>query len=236
MRDLAVVLLAAGEGARLGQNTPKAFVPLMGKPLLEHALINLVSTDALAHVSLVAHDDYHDVAEELADRYSTKYVNIVVVEGGEVTRQDSVRNGLAAVPDDLEVVLVHDTARAFATAELFERVAAAVRESGKGVVPVLPVVDTIKRAEAELILETVDRSELRIAQTPQGFPIPAFKAAHALAGAEYTDDAALFQAAGGTRVLRAVNTKYATDVPQSGGSQQGIHDGVAHGVTIRVTV
>ena len=198
MRDLAVVLLAAGEGARLGQNTPKAFVPLMGKPLIEHALSNLVSTQGLAHVSLVAHDDYQDLAEELADRYSTEYVNIVVAPGGEVTRQDSVRNGLAMVPDDLDIVLVHDTARAFATAELFERVAAAVRESGTGVVPVLPVVDTIKRAEAELILETVDRSALRIAQTPQGFPIPAFKAAHALAGTEYTDDAALFQAAGGS--------------------------------------
>lgn len=198
MRDLAVVLLAAGEGARLGQNTPKAFVPLMGKPLIEHALSNLVSTQGLAHVSLVTHDDFQDLAEELADRYSTEYVNIVVAPGGEVTRQDSVRNGLAMVPDDLDIVLVHDTARAFATAELFERVAAAVRESGMGVVPVLPVVDTIKRAEAELILETVDRSALRIAQTPQGFPIPAFKAAHALAGAEFTDDAALFQAAGGS--------------------------------------
>jgi 2-C-methyl-D-erythritol 4-phosphate cytidylyltransferase len=143
MRDLAVVLLAAGEGARLGQNTPKAFVPLMGKPLIEHALINLVSTQGLAHVSLVAHGDYQDLAEELADRYSTEYVNIVVAPAGEVTRQDSVRNGLAMVPDDLDIVLVHDTARPFATAELFERVAAAVRESGMGVVPVLPVVDTI---------------------------------------------------------------------------------------------
>jgi len=198
MRDLAVVLLAAGEGARLGQNTPKAFVPLMGKPLIEHALINLVSTQGLAHVSLVAHGDYQDLAEELADRYSTEYVNIVVAPAGEVTRQDSVRNGLAMVPDDLDIVLVHDTARPFATAELFERVAAAVRESGMGVVPVLPVVDTITRAEAELILATVDRSALRTAQTPQGFPIPALKAAHALAGAEYTDDAALFQAAGGS--------------------------------------
>jgi 2-C-methyl-D-erythritol 4-phosphate cytidylyltransferase / 2-C-methyl-D-erythritol 2,4-cyclodiphosphate synthase len=197
MRDLAVVLLAAGEGARLGHKLPKAFVPLMGEPLIEHALRNLVATTGLAHVSLVAHNDFHDDAEALADRYSTQDINIVVVQGGEVTRQDSVRNGLAFVPDDLDVVLIHDAARAFATAELFERVAAAVRESGKGVVPVLPVVDTIKRAEAELILETVDRSDLRVAQTPQGFPIAAFKAAHALAGAEFTDDAALFQAAGG---------------------------------------
>jgi len=207
MRDIAVVLLAAGEGARLGHKLPKAFVPLHGRTILEHALSNLVATDGLSHVSLVAHDDFHDIAEELADRYSTHEINIVVVQGGEITRQDSVRNGLAHVPDDLEVVMIHDAARALASSALFERVATAVRESGKGVVPVLPVVDTIKRASAELILETVDRADLRVAQTPQGFPIAAFKAAHAMSGAEYTDDAAIFQAAGGavTSVIGEAN-------------------------------
>ena len=207
MRDTAVVLLAAGEGARLGQKLPKAFVPLVGRTILEHALGNLVACSSVAHVSLVAHDDFHNVAEDLADRYSTHEINIVVVQGGEVTRQDSVQNGLAHVPDDLDVVLVHDAARALATPALFDRVAQAVRESGKGVIPVLPVVDTIKRADAELILETVDRTDLRIAQTPQGFQIPAFKTAHALAAGQYTDDAALFQAAGGavTSVIGEAN-------------------------------
>ncbi|MEN9736782.1 MAG: hypothetical protein RJA26_15 [Actinomycetota bacterium] len=198
MRDLAVVLLAAGEGARLGQNTPKAFVQLLGETILEHALRNVVATAGLAHVSLVAHDEYHAEAEALADRYSTQDINIVVVPGGEVTRQDSVSNGLAYVPDDLDVVLIHDAARALATSAMFERVAAAVRESGKGVIPVLPVVDTIKRADAELILETVNRTDLRIAQTPQGFPTQAIKAAHAINGAQHTDDAALFQSTGGS--------------------------------------
>jgi 2-C-methyl-D-erythritol 4-phosphate cytidylyltransferase/2-C-methyl-D-erythritol 2,4-cyclodiphosphate synthase len=197
MRDLAVVLLAAGEGARLGQNMPKAFVPLLGAPIIEHAIRNLVAIDGLAHVSLVAPDGFHEQAEELADRYSTEFINIVVVEGGRETRQDSVANGLAVVPDDLSVVLVHDSARCLASPALFERVATAVRESNKGVVPVLPVVDTIKRAEAELILETVDRSDLRVAQTPQGFPVAALKVAHALTPGQYTDDAALFQATGG---------------------------------------
>jgi 2-C-methyl-D-erythritol 4-phosphate cytidylyltransferase/2-C-methyl-D-erythritol 2,4-cyclodiphosphate synthase len=207
MRDLAVVLVAAGEGQRLGQNIPKAFVPVLGAPILEHALRGIVETAGLAHISLVAPDRFHSEARALADKYSTPEINIVVVQGGLHTRQDSVTNGLAAVPDNLSVVLVHDAARCLASSQLFERVATAVRESGKGVIPVLPVVDTIKRADAELILETVDRSHLRSAQTPQGFPTSKLKASYAASTADHTDDAALFQAAGGevTSVIGEAN-------------------------------
>jgi len=207
MRDLAVVLVAAGEGQRLGQNIPKAFVPVLGAPILEHALRGIVETAGLAHISLVAPDRFHTEAQALANKYSTPEINIVVVQGGLNTRQDSVTNGLAAVPDNLSVVLVHDAARCLASSHLFERVATAVRESGKGVIPVLPVVDTIKRADAELILETVDRSHLRSAQTPQGFPTSKLKAAYAASTADHTDDAALFQAAGGevTSVIGEAN-------------------------------
>jgi len=198
MRDLSVVLVAAGEGARLGKNIPKAFVPLLGVPLVEHALRSIVASPRVAHISLVAPDGYHPQAQALADHYaSISGVDIVVVQGGAETRQDSVANGLAAVPDRVPVVLIHDAARCLTPTVVFERVADAVLESGKGVVPVLPVVDTIKRAEAELILDTVDRSDLRVAQTPQGFPLAALKAAHASVQAQFTDDTALFQAAGG---------------------------------------
>jgi len=203
MRDLAVVLVAAGEGTRLGQNTPKAFVPVAGMPIVEHALAGIVSAAGVFHVSLVAPDGFHPQAEALAQKYSTTEISVVVVQGGEVTRQDSVRNGLTAVPESASVVLVHDAARCLATPALFERVAAAVRESGDGVIPVLPVVDTIKRASAEEILETVDRSHLRSAQTPQGFPANALREAYAVATEDHTDDAALFQAAGG-RVISVV--------------------------------
>jgi len=203
MRDLAVVLVAAGEGRRLGQNTPKAFVPVLGMPIVEHALATIVAVQGLGHVSLVAPDGWHPQAQALAEKYSTAAVTVVVVKGGENTRQDSVANGLAAVPDWAEVVLIHDAARCLATPALFERVAAAVRESGAGVIPVLPVVDTIKRSDAEVILETVDRSHLRVAQTPQGFKTSALRAAHAATADQHTDDAALFQATGG-RVISVV--------------------------------
>jgi len=198
MRDLAVVLLAAGEGRRLGQNIPKAFVPLLGMPIVEHALANIVRVSGLGHISLVAPDGWHDKAQELATRYGREDLSIVVVQGGAETRQDSVRNGIGALPDWAEVVLVHDSARCLATPTLFERVATAVRESGAGVIPVLPVVDTIKRSQAEVILDTVDRSHLRVAQTPQGFPVAAFREAQASVSQQHTDDAALFQAAGGS--------------------------------------
>jgi 2-C-methyl-D-erythritol 4-phosphate cytidylyltransferase/2-C-methyl-D-erythritol 2,4-cyclodiphosphate synthase len=197
MRDLAVVLVAAGEGQRLGQKIPKAFVPVLGTPIVEHALANIVAVQGLLHVSLVAPDSYRDEAEALAAKYANSEVSVVVVKGGEVTRQDSVRNGLQAVPDAAKVVLVHDAARCLTSPAVFERVATAVRESGDGVIPVLPVVDTIKRASAEEILETVDRSHLRSAQTPQGFPVSALRDAYQATTAEHTDDAALFQAHGG---------------------------------------
>lgn len=197
MRNLAVVLVAAGEGSRLGKNIPKAFVPLLGITILEHALRNIVAVSGLTHVSLVAPDTRRAEAEALAAKYASAEVTVVVAKAGEVTRQDSVRNGLDLVPADAEVVLVHDAARCLATPTLFERVATAVIESGQGVVPVLPVVDTIKSANAEIVLDTVDRSHLRIAQTPQGFPAAALREAYAKTNDQFTDDTAMFQAAGG---------------------------------------
>jgi 2-C-methyl-D-erythritol 4-phosphate cytidylyltransferase len=121
-----------------------------------------------------------------------------VVSGG-ASRQESVAAALAAVPSGFPIVLVHDAARAFAPAELLERVAAAVREGHDAVIPVLPVVDTIKRVDAAgHVVTTVERSELRAVQTPQGFRRNVLAAAHAQltepGGA--TDDAALVERLG----------------------------------------
>jgi 2-C-methyl-D-erythritol 4-phosphate cytidylyltransferase len=115
----------------------------------------------------------------------------VVVSGGS-TRSDSVRAGLAAVPSEIEAVLVHDAARPLAPAAMWRRVVEAVEAGADAVVPAVPVVDTLREVGGA----TVDRSRFVAVQTPQGFRAAALRAAHA-AGGDATDDAALVEAAGG---------------------------------------
>ncbi len=199
MRDVLVVLVAAGSGTRLGAGIPKALVNLAGKPLFEHALNSIIGMPDLSQVVIAIPADHHQEFASAAARYETKEFNIVLVAGGE-TRQQSIANALAAAQGGHSITLVHDAARAMASTALFERVATAVRESGSGALPVLPVVDTIKLAQAELIVDTVDRTHLRIAQTPQGFPSMELAAAYAQAAqqpeVEYTDDSSLYGATG----------------------------------------
>jgi 2-C-methyl-D-erythritol 4-phosphate cytidylyltransferase len=119
-----------------------------------------------------------------------------VVEGG-ATRQDSVASALAAVPAHYAIVLVHDAARAFAPPDLIERVAAAVRNGHEAVIPVLPVIDTIKQVdESGYVYATPDRTSLRAVQTPQGFRRDILAAAHQAASGTATDDAALAERIG----------------------------------------
>ena len=124
-----------------------------------------------------------------------------VVAGG-ATRQASVAAGLAALPPDVDAVLVHDVARAFVPAEVIDRVVAALRDGADAVIPTRPVTDTIKRVDAGgRVIETVDRSTLVAVQTPQGFRRDVLFAAHtAGAATRVTDDAGLVEAFGGTVV------------------------------------
>jgi len=192
--DLAVVLVAGGLGVRLGASKPKALVEFSGKTILEHALVGASRARGLEEIVIAAPADHLvEVAELVAN--SVGDINFKVVAGG-ATRQQSIANALAAVT--APIVLVHDAARALAPASLFDRVADAVRESGVGTVPVLEVFDTIKRVEGDLVRETVDRSQLRRAQTPQGFVSSELIAAYAQATEDFTDDAALMQSTGAT--------------------------------------
>jgi 2-C-methyl-D-erythritol 4-phosphate cytidylyltransferase len=121
---------------------------------------------------------------------------VIVVAGG-ATRQESVFAALSATPPEFQVILVHDAARALAPSDLIERVAQAVRDGHPVVIPVLPVVDTIKVVdESGFVTKTVDRSRLRAVQTPQGFDRAALSAAHAAALEVATDDAGLAEAIG----------------------------------------
>lgn len=195
--DVAVLVPAAGLGTRLGPGAPKALRHLAGAPLLAHVIRRLGSSPSVAHVVVAAPPDGVDAVRALLVDELTPELPVDVVAGGE-TRQRSVAQALAAAPSTYPIVLVHDAARAFAPPELIERVAAAVRDGHDAVIPVLPVVDTVKRVDdAGHVVETVHRADLRAVQTPQGFRRSVLEAAHRVHdGADATDDAGLVELMG----------------------------------------
>ena len=190
--DVAVLVPAAGAGLRLGPGGPKALRLLDGEPLLVHAIRRVAAAPSVRLIVVAA-----PVAEVDAVRSLLAPVAPVTVVAGGAERQQSVALALAEVPDDVAIVLVHDAARALTPPELVESVAAAVRDGRPAVIPVLPVVDTIKEVgPGEIVLGTVDRSVLRSVQTPQGFLLTVLVAVHAAAADALTDDAGLVEKAG----------------------------------------
>ena len=186
MRVWAVVV-AAGRGARFG--APKQYEPLAGRRVLDWALD--AARDRAEGVVLVVPPE----------RAGDDEPGTAAVVPGDATRSGSVRAGLAAVPPEADVVLVHDAARPLAPAEVFDAVLAAVAGGADAAVPGLPVSDTVKRVAPDgTVLETLDRSSLVVVQTPQAFRAAALRAAHA-GGGEASDDAALVEAAGGRVVV-----------------------------------
>jgi 2-C-methyl-D-erythritol 4-phosphate cytidylyltransferase len=190
--DVAVLVPAAGAGLRLGPGGPKALRLLDGEPLLVHAIRRVAAASSVRLIVVAA-----PAAEVDAVRSLLAPVAPVTVVAGGAERQESVALALAEVPDDVAIVLVHDAARALTPPELVESVAAAVRAGRPAVIPVLPVVDTIKEVgPGETVLGTVDRSVLRSVQTPQGFRREVLVAVHAAAADPLTDDAGLVEKAG----------------------------------------
>lgn len=189
---VAVIVVAAGSGTRLGQPVPKAFVDVGLRTMLGHALAPLPSLAAQAVIVVPAgrEDEASRIARDVLGDLPTR-----VVAGGD-TRQGSVAAGLAVVAPDASVVLVHDAARALTPLEVFERVVAAVHGGASGAIPVVPVVDTIKRVHDGGVVGAVDRTELSAAQTPQGFRREVLDAAYRDAPADFTDDASLVALAG----------------------------------------
>jgi 2-C-methyl-D-erythritol 4-phosphate cytidylyltransferase len=175
------IVVAAGGGARFG--AAKQFAPLGDATVVDRAVG--VAQDACDGVIVVLPSDASWDAP----------AGVVCTIGG-ATRSDSVRAGLALVPVDAEVVVVHDAARPLASAQLFERVVAAVAEGADGAVPALPLADTVKRVDRDRVVETVPREGLVGAQTPQAFRADVLRAAHEVGGVD-TDDAALVEANGG---------------------------------------
>lgn len=194
---VAVIVVAAGSGTRLGHVEPKAFVPLGADTILGVALDAVLGMHETPHVVLVVPADRVDETRARFEPVTTAAsAPLDVVAGGD-TRQESVAAGLTVLPHLVDTVLVHDAARPLTPSIVFDEVVAAVRSRGHGVIPALDVVDTIKRVgDHGRVLETIDRSELAAVQTPQGFPRSALDAAYAAATTEFTDDAALAASAG----------------------------------------
>jgi 2-C-methyl-D-erythritol 4-phosphate cytidylyltransferase / 2-C-methyl-D-erythritol 2,4-cyclodiphosphate synthase len=186
---IVAILVAAGSGSRFGAETPKQFVTVAGKPVIRHAAEALA-----AHVSLL-----QPVGEAGAIEAALTGIAgcLPSVPGGE-TRQDSVRAGLEALaPHQPDVVLVHDAARPVIPHGTIPALLAALRESA-GAIPAAPVADTLKRVVRGVITETVPRTGLFRAQTPQAFRFTTLLAAHRAGLSGATDDASLLEAAGET--------------------------------------
>jgi 2-C-methyl-D-erythritol 4-phosphate cytidylyltransferase len=186
---VAAILVAAGSGQRLGAEVPKAFVPLCGATLLEHAVRRFTGHPAVGQVVVVAPAGHAEHAAQLT--------GLTVVVGG-ATRQESVAAGLAALPAAVDFVLVHDVARPFVPDAVIGAVVTALREGAVGVIPVVPIHDTVRRVQPDGALDgVVDRTTLAAVQTPQGFPRAILEEAHRRAGElGVTDDAALVEALG----------------------------------------
>ena len=185
------IVVAAGRGERFGSD--KQAADLGGRPVVSRSVAT--SLEASDGVVVVVAPERLVAAEALVAGPDGEATTVTLVAGG-ATRAASVRAGLVAVPDDAEVVLVHDGARPLATAALFARVVAAVRAGADAVVPGVPVADSLRAVDGGV----VDRDGVLAVQTPQGFPADRLRAAHA-AGTDASDDATLVEAVGGTVVV-----------------------------------
>jgi 2-C-methyl-D-erythritol 4-phosphate cytidylyltransferase len=164
--------------------------------MLVHAVRTLSQARSVDVVIVAAPPDGVAEVRALLSTFEVP-ADVEVVAGG-ATRQESVARALAALPETVDLVLVHDAARPLAPAEVADAVVSALRAGAAAVVPALPVPDTIKRVDAEgIVVETLDRPALRAVQTPQGFRRDVLTAAHAAAPAgDATDDAGLVEALG----------------------------------------
>jgi 2-C-methyl-D-erythritol 4-phosphate cytidylyltransferase len=186
------VLVAAGRGERLGEGRPKAFARLGELPLLAEPLRRLDDCAWVDAIVLVAPPEWEEPAILLAEELGAAKVTACVPGGS--TRSASVRAGVAEVPDDAAVILVHDAARPLLPADLVPRLLEALGEGYDGAVPGLPVADTIKRVAGGVVVETPARDELMAVQTPQAFTADVLRRA---AQGEGSDCASLVEAAGG---------------------------------------
>jgi 2-C-methyl-D-erythritol 4-phosphate cytidylyltransferase len=189
------LIAAAGSGERLGIDRPKVFVGLGGRPLLAESLDRLDRCELVDAIVVAAPPGWEEPSILLAEELAASKV-VACVTGGP-TRAESVAAALAEVPEGALVVLVHDAARPLVDDAVVERVLAPLGEGFDGAVPVLPVADTLKRVRSDVVEETVDRTDLVAAQTPQAFLAQALRRAFETDLEGATDCASLVERDGG---------------------------------------
>lgn len=191
----SAIIVAAGSGRRMG-GLAKPLLPLNGRPVIAYSLDAIQASALIDQIVLVGAPETQTAMEELRDSGVWPKLDRLV-RGGE-RRQDSVEAGLAAVHPSSDVILVHDGARPFAPAALFDACVAAARTYGAAIAAT-PVIDTLKRAEGGTVQGTVDRTGLWAAQTPQAVQVRLLSDGFAFArchGIEVTDEAMLMETIG----------------------------------------
>ena len=193
--DRYAILVAGGKGLRMGSDIPKQFLPLRGRPVLMHTIDVFRRTYPDIHIILVLPREQQDYWRQLCGQHGYD-VELCVADGGE-TRFHSVHNGLSLIPDGARgVVGVHDGVRPFVSPEAIRRCVEAAEDFG-AVVPVVPVVETVRQVLADGGSMTVDRNAYRLVQTPQTFDIQLLKKAYGQPfDTFFTDDASVVEAMG----------------------------------------
>ena len=189
-----LLIPAAGTGRRMGGSRNKLLLTLLGKPLLAWTLQAAEAASQISWIGIMGQpDDFPDFKKIIAKEGLSKPIELI--QGGE-TRQESVYNGLQALPADASRVLIHDGARCLATSDLFNRCSETILNC-QGLIAAIPVKDTIKIVDDKGIIQnTPEREQLCAAQTPQGFDVELLKYCHDQGrqlGWQVTDDAALFE-------------------------------------------
>ena len=190
-----IIIVAGGKGLRMGSDIPKQFLPIGGKPVLMRTLERFRAYSSALHIILVLPEAQQDYWRQLCEEYHFD-VEHQIANGGQ-TRFHSVQNGLALVPDDAEgVVGVHDGVRPFPSIEVIRNCYETAREK-KAVIPVIPVVETVRHLLSNKKSVTVPRDEYRLVQTPQTFDIQLLKAANKQPYNDgFTDDASVVESYG----------------------------------------
>lgn len=195
-KKTTAIIAAGGTGSRMKLDFNKIFLTVEDKPILSYTLDTFENSSLIDSIILVCNSADYELCKEITEEFQYKKI-IKIVLGGS-TRQESVRNSLAVVPESSEIVLVHDAARPLVTEEMIENTIDEAFKIGAASVGVTPV-DTVKRVRGTSISETIDRNSLVLIQTPQAFRKEVLVAAHEQAKRNHqlvTDDCALCELMG----------------------------------------